>query len=316
MKKIAVVGAGFIGRSWSILFARAGYSVSLHDRDTEVLGRAPAFIDTSIAELISLGLLDDATAVRERISTGTDLAEALAGAVHVQEAVSERLEIKQAVFAELDQLADADTVLASSSSTIPTSELSETLAGRGRCLLAHPLNPPHLVPVVEVVPTPWTAPEVVERTRGLLTAIGQMPVVMKKEVPGFIVNRLQIAVLNEAFRLIDDDCIDADELDKAMTHGLGLRWSVVGPFDTIDLNAARGVSHYVEIFGEMFHQAMKDRGEPRRWSESSIKAVEETMRTRLPVEEIPDRQAWRDRKLAELAVLRARSEQAEAEDGE
>ncbi len=316
MEKIAIVGAGFIGRSWSILFARAGYDVSLYDRDAEVLGRALAIIDTSIDELVSLGLLDDAAAVRERISISADLVEALSGAVHIQEAVSERLEIKQAVFAELDQFADADAVIASSSSTIPTSELSESLAGRARCLLAHPLNPPHLVPVVEVVPTPWTAPEVVERTRVLLSAIGQMPVVMKKEVPGFIVNRLQIAVLNEAFRLIDDDCIDPVELDKAMTHGLGLRWSVVGPFDTIDLNAARGVSHYVDIFGEMFYQAMKDRGEPRRWSESSIMAVEESMRARLPVAEIPYRQAWRDRKLSELAVLRARSEQAETRDGD
>ncbi len=316
MEKLAVVGAGFIGRSWSILFARAGYTVSLYDRDTEVLGCALAIIDTSIAELVSLGLLDDATAVRKRISISADLAEALTGAVHIQEAVSERLEIKQAVFAELDQLADADTVIASSSSTIPTSQLSEPLAGRVRCLLAHPLNPPHLVPVVEVVPTPWTAPEIVERTRTLLSTIGQMPVVMKKEVPGFIVNRLQIAVLNEAFRLIEDDCIDAVELDKAMTHGLGLRWSVVGPFDTIDLNAARGVSHYVDIFGEMFYQAMKDRGEPRRWSESAIKAVEEAMRARLPVAEIPHRQAWRDRKLAELAVLRLHSEEAEGDDGE
>lgn len=308
MEKIAVIGAGLVGRSWSIVFARAGREVALFDADSSTAARALATIEKSLAELQAAKLIQDAGAVRSRIRLAKNLGEALEGAIHAQEAVSERVEVKREAFRDMDALASPQTVLASSSSTLPASAFADGLPGRRRCLVAHPLNPPHLVPLVELVPAPWTDPDAVRRTRALMESVGQEPITMHKEVAGFIVNRLQVALLNEAFALIEDGCITPQDLDKAITHGLGLRWSVVGPFETIDLNAARGLRHYVEIFGAKYFDMMKSRGAPRPWDERVVTEVDRAMRAALPLTDIPSRQAWRDRQLTRLAVLRASQE--------
>ncbi len=305
MKKIAILGAGFVGRSWSILFARAGHPVSLFDTVADTADGALAIIDGSLNSLHSQGLVDDPAAVRGRITIAGSLADAVDGAVHVQECVNEKLEVKQAAFRDIDAAAGPDAAIASSSSTMPASAYTEDLPGRHRCLLAHPLNPPHLVPLVELCPAPWTDAGVVDRTRDLMASIGQVPITMTKEVPGFIVNRLQVALLNEAFALLEDDCISAEDLDKAITDGLGLRWSVVGPFETIDLNATGGLAHYVDIFADEYHDMIKDRGAPRRWSETIVDRANAAMRARWPLSGIQDRQAARDRKLTRLAALRS-----------
>jgi 3-hydroxyacyl-CoA dehydrogenase len=304
MEKIAIIGSGFVGRSWSILFARAGHPVSLFDTAAATADGALAIIDDSLKGLHTHGLVDDPGAVRGRIDIADSLADAVDGAVHVQESVNEKLEVKQAAFRDIDALAGPGTAIASSSSTMPVSVYSGDLPGRHRCLLAHPLNPPHLVPLVELCPAPWTDAKVVERTRDLMASIGQVPITMKKEMPGFIVNRLQVALLNEAFALLEDDCISAQDLDKAITDGLGLRWSVVGPFETIDLNASGGLAHYVDIFADQYHAMIRDRGAPRRWSEEIVARADAAMRARWPLSEIPGRQAARDRNLTRLAALR------------
>ncbi len=307
MEKIAVIGTGLVGRSWSIVFARAGREVALYDADAAAAGRARSAIAQSLSALRSAGLVADIDAIQARIRPAKSLAEALDGAVHAQEAVTERVEVKREVFRDMDSLAAPETVLASSSSTLPASAFASELAGKRRCLVAHPLNPPHLVPLVELVPAPWTDPEVVRRTKALMASVGQEPITMLKEVPGFIVNRLQVALLNEAFALVEDGCITPEDLDKSITHGLGLRWSVVGPFETIDLNAARGVKHYVEIFGAKFFELLKPRGAPRPWAEQVVQEIDQARRAVLPLAEIPSRQAWRDERLTELAALRAGS---------
>ncbi len=310
MEKIAIIGAGMVGRSWSILFARAGHPVSLFDNNAETAARAQGIIGESLIDLKEQDLVDDPNAVGRRIQVTSSLGEALNGAIHAQEAVTEKLAVKQAAFKDIDELARPETILASSSSTMPASAYTENLAGRRRCLLAHPLNPPHLVPLVELCPAPWTDASAIERTRALMVSIGQVPITMTKEVPGFIVNRLQVALLNEAFALLEDDCISAADVDKAITHGLGLRWSVVGPFETIDLNAVRGLGHYVDIFADQYYAMMKDRGAPRRWSEDVVVKADKAMRGALSLSEIPARQAWRDRRLMDLARLRASSGKA------
>lgn len=303
MDNIAIVGAGFIGCSWSIVFGRAGYPVTLYDSSDDQRQSALDRIGQSLEQLAGAGLVQDCEAILGRIRVTGDLADAVSGAVHVQEAVTERLEAKKEAFRDIDNLASSDAVIASSSSTLPPSSYSEELYGRGRCLLAHPLNPPHLVPAVEILPAPWTAADAVARTRALMEQVGQAPIVMKKEISGFIVNRLQVALLNEAFALMEDDCISAADLDTAITEGLGLRWSVVGPFETIDLNASGGLSHYVDIFGDLYHGMMKERGAPRRWDPALVERINGEMRTRWPLEEVPQRQARRDRGLMALARL-------------
>lgn len=236
MSKIAVIGAGLIGRAWSIVFARAGFDVALWDKLPQAVDGARTFIADRLPELHEAGLLADApAAVLGRIRPAATLAEAVRDAVHVQENGPEKVADKQTLFAELDLAAPPDTVLASSTSGIPASAFTEGLAGRARCLVAHPVNPPYLVPLVELCPAPWTDSDVVVRTRDLMTRAGQVPATVKKEMDGFALNRLQGALLAEAFRLLADDVISPTDLDALVKHGLGLRWSFMGPLETIDL---------------------------------------------------------------------------------
>ncbi len=228
---IAVVGSGLVGRGWAVVFARAGCSVRLWDTQPDQADKAVRGIAGELDGLAELGLAgeDPPSDVLGRIAVASTLEAALDGAAHVQECAPEVLATKQAVFAQLDAAADRDTVLASSTSGIRASLFSESLTGRSRCLVAHPLNPPHLIPLVELVPAPWTDPAVVERTRALMEGVGQATVTLKKEVPGFVVNRLQGALLHEAFRLVQDGVADVADVDAAVESGLGLRWSFMGP---------------------------------------------------------------------------------------
>jgi 3-hydroxyacyl-CoA dehydrogenase len=302
MEKIAIIGSGLIGRSWAIVFARAGHAVSLHDNDgaalTENLGR----LEQGLADLAQCGLIDEPqSTVRARITPALDLAAALDGAAYVQENVGENLQAKRQIFEQLDRLAAPECILASSTSTIAASLFTGHLVHRARALVAHPVNPPHLVPLVELCPAPWTAPEVLERARSLHQAIGQVPIVVRKEVPGFILNRLQAALLCEAMRLFEDGYATADDIDKVVRDGLGLRWSFMGPFETIDLNAPGGVVDYAQRYGTALVQLARDMT-PREWHEQTIRRLEAERRTQLPATELGIRQAWRDRRLMALVA--------------
>jgi len=297
MERIAIVGAGLIGRSWAIVFARAGHDVALHDADTGVLSHNLAVIDESLVDLEAAGLLDESPAtIRKRIVGSGSVEDALAGAAYVQENIRETLDAKRAMFARMDAIAPPATILASSTSTIPMSQIGEGLPGRGRCVVAHPVNPPHLVPLVEIAPAPWTSAETVERTRSLLEAAGQVPIVVKKEIQGFILNRLQAALLAEAMRLFESGYASADDIDKCVRSGLGLRWSFMGPFETIDLNAPGGVLDYAGRYGPLLCEIA---GSPR-WSDATLEALETERREILSAEDLGKRAAWRDRQLMAL----------------
>ncbi len=305
MTRIAVVGAGLIGRAWSIVFARAGFNVALWDPDRRQVQAAIQFVGDRLPELAEAGLLKEpAELVARRVHPAMHLAEALAGAQHVQENGPERVDAKQALFAELDRLAPPDVVLASSSSGIRASAFTETLPGRARCLVAHPVNPPYLVPLVELCPAPWTDPAVVARTRALMTSAGQVPATVKKEMDGFALNRLQGALLAEAFRLIADDVISPADLDALVKHGLGLRWSFMGPLETIDLNAPGGLRDYCGRYGSLYAELQKQMT-PRAWDASLIDKLETARRTELPVNMHSVRQEWRDRRLMALLAHKA-----------
>ena len=196
-------------------------------------------------------------------------------------------------------VAPPGTILASSTSTVPASVFSEGLAGRSRCLVAHPVNPPYLVPLVELSPAPWTAPDVVERARRLQASVGQVPIVVKKEIQGFVLNRLQAALLAEAWRLYEDGYATAEDIDSTVRDGLGLRWSFMGPFETIDLNAPGGVVDYVSRYGPVMNEINASQI-PRRWSEVSLARLEAERRQTLPANALATRQAWRDRRLMAL----------------
>ena len=304
MRPVGVVGTGLIGRSWAIVFARAGHPVYLYDAVPEAAASALALIAGSLEELVTAGLIEEPAArVHARISIATTLGEAVADAELVQESTLETVEGKRAVFAELDALARPTTILASSTSTIPASVFSASLPGRSRCLVAHPVNPPHLVPLVELAPSSWTDPAIVAHARSIYEAAGQVAITVIREIQGFILNRLQAAVLAEAFRLVEDGYVSAEDLDRTMRDGLGLRWCLMGPFETIDLNAPGGLIDFVGRYGALFDEIARSQvARPAR--PETVARIDAERRAQLPLAEIPARADWRDRRLARLLALK------------
>ncbi len=300
MEKVAIIGTGLIGRAWAMVFARAGHSVKVYDSTPGATDKAIGLIREGLEELQQFGLINESPdTVMKRVSGAATLAEAVRDADYVQENTSERLDVKREVYRQLDEAAPAHCILASSTSTIQTSRFSEGLKGKHRCIVAHPVNPPHVVPIVEISPAPWTSPEVVARTRALHDKVGQVAITVKKEVEGFILNRLQGALLLESWRLVKEGYVSVEDLDKCIKDGLGLRWSFMGPFETIDLNAPGGVSDYAARYGLVLYGMMKDvKHEP--WDDELVAKIEGERRKLMPQAQHAEREAWRDRRLMAL----------------
>lgn len=302
--RIAIVGAGLIGSAWAVVFARAGHSVVMHDANPDQLASSLVEVDRALEELEQTNLIDESShVVRKRISTAPDLAAAVRDADHVQENVSEDVRVKRAVYTALDALAPSSAVLASSTSGLPASSWSASLTTRSRCLVAHPVNPPHLVPLVEISGAPWTSVDAIERTRQLMLSVGQKPIVVRAEIDGFILNRLQGALLREAFELYRGGYASIEDIDTAVRDGLSLRWSFMGPFETIDLNAPGGIADYCERYGPMY-VAMATSGPPQQWDSEIVKRVEAERREQLPKVNLQPRRRWRDAKLMQLNQFR------------
>jgi L-gulonate 3-dehydrogenase len=304
MSKVAIVGTGFIGRAWAISFARAGHDVALWDVQPNAPADALSYIDAILPDLASNDLLGGRTpaAVRSGIAASATLEAALEGAEHIQENTPEDIKVKQQVMASLDVAAPPRAVIASSTSALLPSLFTESLAGRARCLVVHPLNPPYVIPAAEVVPSPWTDPNVVVRTADFLRACGHAPIVMKRELDGFVMNRMQGALLEEAFRLVADGYASVEDIDIGLRDGLALRWSFMGPFETIDLNAPGGVRDYIERYQSIYSRLFPAMQRRVDWSGPVVERVEAERRKQLPAAALRDRQAWRDRRLMALAA--------------
>jgi L-gulonate 3-dehydrogenase len=304
--RIAIIGTGRIGRAWAIVFARAGFPVNLYDAEPVMLEGALPSIRDSLADLASFGLIDEAPdLIARRITVCPHLADAVRDVALVQENIAERVDVKRALFAELDLLTRADTLLASSTSGLPASTFTQSLAGRARCLVAHPVNPPSLVPLVELCGAPWTSPDTVARARALYEQAGQKPVTVEGEISGFLLNRLQGALLDEALSLYEQGYASAADLDTVMRDGLGLRWAFMGPFETIDLNAPGGVSDYAQRYGGTYRTIASERM-PFDWSPDTIARLEADRAASLPRTDIEARSRWRDRRLMALLAHRRR----------
>lgn len=300
MEKVAIIGTGLIGRAWAMVFARAGHPVKLYDAAPGAAEKALALIGEGLKELEEFGLIkESAVVVASRVSAAATLAGAVSDADYVQENTSENLEVKREVYRQLDAAAPAHCILASSTSTIQTSRFSEGLKGRHRCIVAHPVNPPHIVPIVEISPAPWTSADVVTRTLALQGKVGQVAITVKKEVEGFILNRLQAALLLESWRLVKEDYVSAEDLDKCIKDGLGLRWSFMGPFETIDLNAPGGVPDYAERYGPVL-RGMMSNVRYEAWDDALVAKVDGERRKLMPQARHAEREAWRDRRLMAL----------------
>jgi L-gulonate 3-dehydrogenase len=299
---VAVVGAGSIGVAWAIVFARAGRPVTVYDVDAARREAVAGEVRTRVDELAEHGLLDDPAGLQARVSTSDSLADAVAGAVHVQECVVESEDVKRRLFAELDALAAPDAVLASSSSMMPVSRFAADLPGRARCLVVHPGNPPYLVPVAELVPADFTSPETVDRTHDLLLSAGMVPVRVHHEVEGFVFNRLQGALLREAYRLVRDGVASAADVDRVVSHGLGRRWSVVGPFATAELNTRGGLVRHAGLMGPAYLRMGAEHGDIQEWEPELVERVAASVHEQLPPEDWDAHVLRRDRALMRLTA--------------
>ncbi len=301
--KTAMIGAGAIGRAYAICFSRGGWEVSLFD---PIEGAAEASIPRirqTVEDLEAEDFLDGQSTdqVMARISVATSTEAAVDGAVHVQENAPENLELKKRIFAELDRLCDPSVVLASSTSTIVASKFAEELPGKHRCMVAHPTNPPYAVRLIEIVPAPFTDPDLVALTRRRFEEIGLVPITLKKEILGFIMNRFQAPILHEAYRLVAAGVATPADVDLAMSEGISQRWSFIGPFEQRDLNHDKGIRES-SIRGEPLNRAI---AETQRdlvpWDGPLVDYIEEERRKVLPMEELQDRMRWRDKRLVALA---------------
>lgn len=251
IERIAVVGAGLMGHGIALEFAANGYAVTLHDQSEAQLARARESIAEGLARLVSAGRItpEAADSTPARITTTTDLKAAVAAVDLVIEAVTENLEVKRAVFRDLDALAPPHAILASNSSTFTPSLMAAATKRPQKVIVAHYFNPPHLLPLVELVRGAQTSNDTVETLRALYLKIGKSPAVVQKEVPGFVGNRLQMALLREALAIVEAGIATPEDVDTIIKTGFGRRLSVAGVFEVFD---AAGLDVTLAVADQLF----------------------------------------------------------------
>jgi 3-hydroxyacyl-CoA dehydrogenase len=303
-RPVAVIGAGLVGAGWAIVFARAGLDVRVYDANPSATDHALSLIAEQLKELSSFGLVDHPDEVAAHVTPAYRLADAVDGAAYAQESALELVDVKRRLMQDLEQVAPPDLVIGSSSSGIPGSAFTHGMQIASRVLIVHPVNPPYLVPVVELVPSPETSRATVDFADSLMRGLQRSVVHVRKEVQGFVLNRLQAALLREAWALVEDGVASCEDIDRTVRDGLGWRWSFMGPFETIDLNAAGGIADYAVRLGPLMHEIARSRTHEEPWSQELIRKVEAERRQLLSQDGLPGRRAWRDRLLMALAARR------------
>ncbi len=298
VEQIAVVGAGTIGASWAALFLSRGYGVRAYDPSPTFETYVRDYIETAWPSLEALGL--SAGADPGRIVFHGSPAEAVDGADFVQESVPERLEVKHALYAEIEPAMAPDVVIASSSSGFMPSEFQAGTAHPERFVLAHPFNPPHLVPLVEVLGGAATDPAAVDWAYAFYAGCGKDPIRLKKEVPGHVANRLQAAMWREAIHLVASGVASVSDVDKAITAGPGLRWAIMGPHMTFHLaSGGAGMRVFAERYRDAHHRWWDDLGRPYLTPEV-VDALCEGLEEEEAGRSFEEIAAERDRKLVRL----------------
>jgi len=304
---VAVIGTGVIGRGWIRVFARAGCRTRIYDADPAQAHKALAWVADDLKRDTADDLIsaDQAQGCLALISLHTDLADALTGVQYVQESGPEQLEIKRSIFAQMDEIAPPGVVLASSTSALDIEDIAGGLAGAGRCFTAHPFNPPHVLPAVEMMPTKTQDPDLFEQAVEFLKSVGQKPVKMNFFIPGYLANRIQAAVVREAIHLVQNGVAGVEAVDTVISEALGLRWAVFGNFGTNNTNADGGVREYYSRFGQSYVSLMKDLDStPPIFDPSMIEQIGrevDAMEGDAPIGEIC---RWRDRMVLKIRKLK------------
>ena len=303
---VAIIGTGVIGASWAACFLQHGLDVVAWDPAPDAEAALRRAVEAHWPVLDSLGLLPGASP--ERLRFAATPAEAVAGAGFVQENGPERLDLKRELFRTLDQAAPPDTVLASSSSTLMPSEFSMACARPERVLIGHPFNPPHLIPLVEVVGGPHASEAAVGRAMAFYAGCGKRPIRIRKEMRGHVANRLQAALWQEAFHLVREGVADVADVDTAIAHGPGLRWALLGPFLNLHLSGgAGGMAHNLRHLGPPTEAMWRDLGTVSlnpALNEAIVAGVDDELRGR----DLPTLVRERDAALVALLKTKAASE--------
>lgn len=260
-QQAVIIGGGVIGASWAALFLANGLKVIVSDPDPEIESKVKAIIAGAVPALQAIGYSEICC---DELRFEKDNATAVASADIVQECGPERPDFKQALWRKIELAAPRGALLASSSSTIPASVQSRDMSDPGRLVIGHPFNPPHLMPLVEVVPSPRTRPEITARALAFYNGVGKVALEIKKEMPGFVANRLQAAIFQESVYLVTEGVVTLDQLDSVVINSLGIRWATSGPFLSFHLGGGPGgLAHFLEHLGPPTEAAWKYLGQPR-----------------------------------------------------
>jgi 3-hydroxypropionate dehydrogenase (NADP+) len=308
VKRVACVGSGLVGQGWASLFALAGYQVTLEDVKEEFLDDAFERVESQIHFLEEAKLVKGAKRAIKRLSRTTSLSEAVGRADFVQESVYESYDVKKEVYGKMDDVADQHVILSSSSSGLMMSEIQKAAKRYPeRCIVAHPWNPSYLVPLVELSPGDHTSPKTIKKTYKLMEDIGKVPVVLRREVPGFIANRLSAALWREALNLVDTGVATVEDVDKAVVNGPGLRWAIMGPYLTYHLGGGKGGIEYlmrhIDVSKAKWLETMA------KWTETPESAVEKAIKGVYELGLVKDHsfdelEEWRDNLLVDILKSR------------
>lgn len=273
IRTIANIGSGTMGHATALLFAMAGYPVHLIDQSDEALASGMERIREDVQEMADYGLLRDGDTVEDvisRITTHVEYADGVADADFIIESIVEKLDVKQSVWRKVEQFAPKDAIFATNTSGLSPTAIQSVLERPERFVVAHFWNPAHLMPLVEVVPGRDTAQAVVDGTFDLMTAIGKKPAKLQRESLGFVGNRMQLALLREAFHIVEEGIADASTVDDVVKYSLGRRWNLVGPIASADLG---GLDTFYNISTYLFEDT--DNGmKPNRLLEAKVKSGE------------------------------------------
>jgi 3-hydroxyacyl-CoA dehydrogenase len=308
IERVAVIGTGVIGSAWVSLFAQKGYQVTAYSRRPETREKGYRQVCSNLDFFVEKGVLTrkERNEAVERVRFVAEIAEAVSDADFIEECSGETYEIKKPIFEEIDRFAPASTIIGSSSSGLCMSEIQQSVKHKDRCVITHPWNPPHLIPLIEIVPGKDTSEATVNTSIRFMEHLGKVPVLVKKEVPGFIGNRLAVALWREAIDLVENGVASVEDVDKALYAGPGLRWALMGSHMIYHLGGGEdgGVGHFIDGIGNTTFKAIWE--ELTTWNyitepmkEKLIEGIQDEMKGR----SFKDFVKWRDDKIFELIKL-------------
>jgi carnitine 3-dehydrogenase len=303
IQTVAIIGTGTVGASWIAQFLAHGFAVVATDPAAGAEARARAFVGDAWPILKRLGVARQDTAPLNRLKFVNSAAEAADGADFVQENALERVDVKSVIIRDVSAATDADVIIATSTGGIRPSLLQDDCRYPERLLVGHPFNPPHLVPLVEIVGGKATAPEAIATARELYARLGKTPIVIKREMPGHMANRLQAALLREAIHCLVEDIASPEDIDTAVRSGLGIRWALMGSLLTFHLAGGQGgIRHTLDLAADAFEEWWASLGAPTftpEVREKLIAGAEQIAAGRSPEEWA----GWRDERLTDLIEL-------------